>query len=140
MYRNILVPLDGSIRSEVVLPYVEDLAQHYETTVILLRVVDLAAPIGAVEKAYANLRQEEMERHTRDAQAYLSVQQGILRSKGVQAETAVAYGRVLDAILKTTHRVRADIVVLSSHGRRVASGLLQRATCPLLIIPAGEQV
>ena len=38
MYRNILVPLDGSPRAEAILPHAEDLARRYGARVILLHV------------------------------------------------------------------------------------------------------
>ena len=39
MYRKILVPLDGSEFTEVVLPYAEELTTRLEVKVILLHIV-----------------------------------------------------------------------------------------------------
>lgn len=145
MYDKILVPLDGSMRAEAVLRHVEELAQHFAARVILLRVVDRVSPIGAVEPAYADLRQREMEQGARDARAYLAPLQGQLRAKGIDAHTFVVYGRAVDAILQTAESERVDLIAIASHGRSgvsrvfygsVAAGLLQRSHRPLLLIPS----
>jgi len=39
MYKEILVPLDGSKRAETILTHVEELAQHFKAEVIFLEVV-----------------------------------------------------------------------------------------------------
>jgi nucleotide-binding universal stress UspA family protein len=133
------------VRAEVVLRPVEELAQRFAARVILLRVVDRVAPIGAVEPAYADLRQQEMEQETRDARAYLAPLQGQLRGKGIDVHTVVAYGRAVDAILQTAGGEEVDLIAIASHGRSglsrvfygsVAAGLLQRSQTPLLLIPS----
>jgi nucleotide-binding universal stress UspA family protein len=145
MYSKILVPLDGSVRAEAVLPHVEELALRSKSQVLLLRVVDLVAPIGAVEPAYVGLRRREMEQETREARAYLMPLQGKFRQKGIDAHTLVAYGRTVDAILDTAESQNVDLIAIASHGRSglarvvygsVAAGLLQRARQPLLFIPS----
>jgi nucleotide-binding universal stress UspA family protein len=147
MYKRILVPLDGSARAETVLRHVEELAYRYEARVILLRVVDMAAPIGAADKTYSSLRQQELEQATREARAYLMPLQGTFREKGIDTHIAVAYGRPVDAILKTAADDNANLIVLASHGEgglsrvfhgSVAAGLLERANRPLLLIPSRD--
>lgn len=147
MYKKILVPLDGSRRAETSLRHVEELAYRFEASVILMRVVDLVAPIGAAESAYTGLRQQELEQATREARAYLMPLQGMFREKGIEAHLAVTYGRPVDAILKTAAGDSVDLIVIASHGQSglsrvfhgsVAAGLLQRANRPLLLIPSRD--
>ena len=40
MYKVILVPLDGSVRAEAILPHVDDLARCYRAKVVFLQVVE----------------------------------------------------------------------------------------------------
>lgn len=148
MYAKILVPLDGSMRAESVLRHVEGLVSRFKSQVLLLRVVDLGAPIGAVESAYARLRRREVERATREARAYLTILQGKFREKGIDVRILVAYGRTVDAILDTANGENVDLIAVSSHGKSglsrvvygsVAAGLLQRAGRPLLFIPSRDE-
>ena len=143
MYETILVPLDGSMRAEAILPHVEELAHHYGSQVILMRVVELAPPIGAAERAYVMLRQQELEQQAKEAQGYLAARQGAFREKGIKTRTRVAYGPVVGAIVRTVEREQADLIAIASHGRSglaqvfygsVAAGLLQRVDRPLLLI------
>ena len=147
MYSNILVPLDGSVRAEAALRHVEELALRSKSRVLLLRVVDLVAPIGAAEPAYSGLRQQEMDQETREARAYLTPLQGKFRQKGIDAHILVAYGRTVDAILATAESQNVDLIAVASHRRSafarvvegsVAAGLLQRTRRPLLFIPLGD--
>jgi nucleotide-binding universal stress UspA family protein len=143
MYKRILVPVDGSLRAEAVLRHVEELAYRFEASVVLLRVVDMAPPIGAVEKAYGMLRRQELEQRTREANAYLAGIQGELREKGIETRALVVSGPVVEAIIRTAERENADLIALASHGRSglsqvfygsVAAGVLQRIDRPLLLI------
>lgn len=147
MYSKILVPLDGSMRAEAVLRHVEELAAQSGGRVLLLRVVDVGAPIGAVESAYAGLRQQKMEQETREARAYLAALQGQFRQKGLDAHTLVAYGKTVDAILETAENQDVDLIAVASRARSglgrvldgsVAAGLLQRTRRPLLFVPSRE--
>ena len=45
MYKTILVPLDGSSRAERILAHVENMALHYDSTVVLLQVVSPIIPM-----------------------------------------------------------------------------------------------
>jgi nucleotide-binding universal stress UspA family protein len=145
VYEKILVPLDGSMRAEAVLPHVEELAYRFRSTVLLVRVVDLGLPIGAVEMAYAALQRQELEQQAQKAQSYLASVQGTFREKGIECQTRVLYGVAVAAIARTAERENVDLVAIASHGRTglagvfygsVAAGLLHRIDRPLLLVRA----
>jgi nucleotide-binding universal stress UspA family protein len=147
VYDKILVPLDGSLRAEAVLPHVEELAHRYGASVILLRVVGAGAPIGAAEQTYAALRQRELEQATQEARTYLLPLQGQFREKSVETHIRVVYGRPVEMILKTAADDDVDLIAVASHGRSglsrvfygsVAAGLLQHTDRPLLLIPSRD--
>jgi nucleotide-binding universal stress UspA family protein len=131
------------MRAEAVLRHVEELAHHFQSSVVLLRVVDMGPPIGVAETAYATLRRQELERRTEQAGSYLAGIQGELREKGIETRMLVVFGRVVEAIIKTAERENADLIALASHGRSglsqvfygsVAAGVLQRIDRPLLLV------
>lgn len=145
MYETILVPLDGSQRAEAILRHVEELAQRFRSKVILLRIVEAASLVAAPEVAYMDMRRHEFDQRVKEAEAYLSVQQGKFREIGIQAEMRVSVGPVVEAIVKSADRANADLIALTSHGRSglaqvfygsVAAGLLQRVNRPLLLVRA----
>ena len=143
MYNTILVPLDGSKRAEAILPHVEELAQRYDARVIFLQVVESIPIIVGPEGALVALRQEELERWTKQAESYLAALQGEFRKKGIEAQTRVAYGPVVEAIINAAEREDADLIAIASHGRSglsqvfygsVAAGVLHRVGRPLLLV------
>lgn len=147
MYETILVPLDGSMRAEAILPHVEELAHRYDAEVVLLRVIELTPPIGAAERAYIMLRQRELNRQEKEAEAYLAGLQGVFREKGIRTRTRIGYGPVVEAIIHAAERDQADLIAIASHGRSglsqvfygsVAAGLLQRIDRPLLLVRSRE--
>lgn len=143
MYETILVPLDGSQRAEAILRHVEDLALRFGSKVVFVRVVEPASLVQAPEVAYMNLRRQEFDRRAKEARDYLVSQQGKFRERGIQVESEVLVGPVVEAIVKAAERSNADLIALASHGRTglaqvfygsVAAGVLQRVTRPLLLV------
>ena len=143
MYKNILVPLDGSKRAEAILSHVEELAQRYHAKVVLLRVVSVAPLVGRAEGAIVALQQEELQLRTQEAESYLAALQGEFREKGIEAATRIVQGPVVEEILLAAEREGADLIAMASHGRTglsrvfygsVAAGVLHRIDRPLLLI------
>ncbi len=143
MYRVILVPLDGSKRAEVILPHVEELARRFDAVVIFVQVVEPIYPIVGTYEPYAALYEQSPERRMEQAEAYLAALQGEYREKGIEAQTRVAYGSVVEEIHIAAAREGADLVAMASHGRTglsrvfygsVAAGERHRIDRPLLQI------
>ena len=143
MYTTILVPLDGSKRAERILPYVEELARHYDSKVVFLQVVEPTPPIPGPGGTYVGLYEQGLQRQTENAESYLAALQGEFREKGIEARRRVAHGRVVDEIINVAERDGADLIAIASHGRSglsqvfygsVAAGVLHRVDRPLLLI------
>lgn len=147
MYETILVPLDGSKRAEAILPHVERLTRLCGAQVILLQVVDPPPRIEVPEEFNAALHQQQLERLAQWAQDYLSGLEDEFREKGIRTRKRVVYGPVVEAILTTADREKADLIAIASHGRTglaqvfygsVAAGVLHRIDRPLLLIRSQE--
>jgi nucleotide-binding universal stress UspA family protein len=143
VYKSILVPLDGSRRAEAILPHVENLAQRYNAKVTFLQVVEPASIVVGPEAAYTVLHQHGLTEWTKQAETYLAAQQGEFRKKGIEAQTRVVYGPVVEAIIDAAEAEDADLIAIASHGRSglsrvfygsVAAGVLHRIDRPLLLI------
>jgi nucleotide-binding universal stress UspA family protein len=147
MYNLILVPLDGSPRAERILPYVEALAQKFDSKLLLLQIVEpLVTGVSPYDSGTMFVA-EEIDRRTQEAKAYLAGLQGELREKQINSETIVEYGSIVSTIQELADQHNADLIAMASHGRSglarvfygsVASGILNQAKRPLLVIRAQE--
>lgn len=143
MYETILIPLDGSKRAEAILPHVEQLTRLCGAEVILLRVVDPPPHIEVPEEFDMALHHRQLERLAQRAQDYLGGLEDEFREKGLRARKCIVHGPVVEAILTTADREKADLIAIASHGRTglaqvfygsVAAGVLHRIDRPLLLI------
>ncbi|MBC8275346.1 MAG: universal stress protein [Chloroflexi bacterium] len=98
-YRRVLVPLDGSELAERAIPYAKNLAKTKGSEVILFTV-----SIASVEQL------------DRPIKAYLELNANELRSHGIKASTAIAYGNVADEIIKFADKNKVDLIIISTHG------------------------
>jgi nucleotide-binding universal stress UspA family protein len=142
MYKKIMVPLDGSRRSEAILPFVQSMAATYDAAVILLKVEKPPLLLGYDEvidfKSYhlTRLRQRQ------ETESYLSRIEATLNEKGIQTKTVVKSGEVVKTIIEITEQENADLIAMASQRYNeiqrpyhfsVATCLLQRIDRPLLI-------
>jgi len=145
MYKKILVPLDGSTRAEAILPHVITLAAASNAEIILMQVIEpipssseLPMPWGVAEE-----RQFEFRDMFNKAETYLNEQAALLKDSGITVTVIVAEGPIAETISSVAEHNEADLIAIASHGRgglehvfygSVASGVLNRAVRPLLVI------
>lgn len=112
MFNHILVPLDGSRLAETVLPHLVALASAFGSRATLLRVVE-QEPGGQTRSV------DPMDwRITRaQSKAYLDEQANRLAEAGLEVEAALLEGQAADRIVEHAHAERADLILVSSHGR-----------------------
>ncbi len=144
MYQTILVPLDGSIQAEAILPHVEKLASCLGSEIVLQYVDE--TPTLLLERDEV----VDMEAYIEKRRRQLTAKKAYLRSivNGWQAKNIVArgiidHGAVVSAIMKRAIEEAVDLVAMASHGvsqergafyGSVAAGVLNRIDRPLLLI------
>lgn len=147
MYKIILVPLDGSERAEAILPHAEDLAQCYRAKVIFLLVVEPEPLIVGPDVVYPVVNQEMMAERTKAAESYLADRRAEFEARGIEVETRVAHGPVVEEIINRAERSKVDLIAMASHGRTglsrvfygsVAAGVLHKVDRPLFLIRSSE--
>ena len=93
------------------------------------------------------LHQQQLERLAQEAQDYLTSLEDAFRETGIKVRKRVLHGPVVEAILNTADREKADLIAIASHGRTglaqvfygsVAAGVLHRIDRPLLLIRSRE--
>lgn len=131
---KILVPLDGSKRSEESLPLAVELAKDWNGQLLLVQVLPYMAGPGD-SKGY-------LARITSKAEEYLN---HVATSIAFPTSREVVAGDVLSGLADTINSRAITHVVMSSHGRtglrRVATGsvtddLIRRVAIPIVVVPS----
>ena len=158
MYRHILVPLDGSSFAEQALPHVQALvmASPGPVEVYLLSIAPLLQGRSVtmvslypfyVSQDHLDMARRELERLESDLQVYLAQIAQQVNGWGAHCHVDVRHGDPAEEILTQAAAVRADLIVMSTHGRSglkrwvfgsVAVKLLHQATLPILLIRPRE--
>jgi nucleotide-binding universal stress UspA family protein len=142
-YRRLMVPLDGSKRAEIVLPYVTTLARSQDATLLLARVV--AEPEIPRRESLVEEQQELIDRllalKTGEAKDYLD---GLTSRLSVATEQHLLVEADVAAELhELAEEQNVDLVALSAHGwsgrakwpyGTVALSFIAYGTTPLLIV------
>jgi nucleotide-binding universal stress UspA family protein len=136
---KIIVALDGSIFAEAALWNALDLAEKNGATLSLLRAAEIHALPGT-DKVEAQVNA------IREAEEYLAAVVRRLADRGFRrAVSHVWYGPPAAAIVEAATTQRADLIVMSTHGRSglgrlilgsVAESVLRGTTTPILIVRA----
>jgi nucleotide-binding universal stress UspA family protein len=148
-FDHVLVPVDGSALSELAIPEATELGELFGARYTLLEVV--LPPFGIMPDAIAPVvvYQPDIEVLRSDASAYLDRLAAPLRASGREVDTAVVIQpQAAAGILEEAVTRRADLIVMSSHGRSgwrryalgsVADKVLRGASVPVLMFRAGVQ-
>ena len=138
---RILIPLDGSALAESALAKAEEMAGGWPSTLLLLRAAE-AHTLPGVDPIEAQVLV------VREAEEYLAAVAARLKGQGFKSvETSVWYGSAASAIVEAAHVRKADLIVMSTHGRSglgrlilgsVAESVLRGTTTPILLLRAPE--
>ena len=145
--QNILVPVDFSAVTEVVLAHVVPLAKAFKSTLWLLHVAAPEPDFVGYEPGPASVR-EGVERAKRDEQKRVEAMAADLHAEGVDAKALMLEGEIVPMILGQAEEWAVDLIAIGSHGHgaihkvllgSVSEGVLRNATCAVLIVPAPER-
>ncbi len=141
----VVVPLDGSPRSEAALPYAVALAKRLGAPLTLVRVWDVITPtiVGPYAMPMDPQTFEEVEEATEGAAiAYLTNVAARLASD-IAARTVSLHGNAAEQLAVYLHKERPGFVVMGTHGRggvprwvlgSVAMELVRATVGPVLLI------
>lgn len=163
MYNRLLVALDGSRFSEVVLPEVLRLAAGTPATVHLLAVasvpdattaspiseplvVGVLAPGGVVTRTpppAAEAKGQALERTIEETEEFLESRAKDLKMSHLSVETAVRFGDPAEEILRYAVEHDVEVIMMATHGRTglatavfgsVARQVVQNGKVPVLLV------
>lgn len=127
--QQILVPLDGSLEAECVLPYLRDLAPRFNAKVYILGV-----GIGQKTRRVNRLLEDYIAKITEE-----------LSEQGIKAEEAVLYGKAAESILDFAQSKKVDLITMATHGLSgmtrwwlgsVAEKVVSAASTPIMLVQA----
>lgn len=145
--RQILVPLDGTPIHEPALPVAAEIARVCHSTMHLLTVVPTLSTLSAERAGTALLLPTTvaavLELAQRGAIEYLQSKAKEIMSDDLMVSTEVVRGDPATSILDGAKHVKADLIVMATHGRAnidafwsgsVTPRVLFRSTTPVLLI------
>ncbi len=149
MFKQILIPLDGSTRAEKALPVAARLAHASNGSIVLLRVAKLPVDYGGGYTQAPLLTEQIIETELDQADNYLKSIATSDILKGITIKTEAMFGQPLQDILSVAEMRRVDLIVICSHGRAglmrwalgsVAQALAHHSSIPLLVLREGGPV
>ena len=153
MNRLILIPLDGSLLAEQVLPHIKALIECQGAEIHLLSVAPVIDNVAASVMLYPlyvyreQLADEDAERKRIETELtnYLQGVARDLEQAGAQVKCAARFGSPADEILSYASEHKIELIAMCTHGRSglalwaygsVADRVLRVSTCPVLLVRA----
>ena len=134
--RRIAHPTNFSAESENALSWAIQLAQEYQAELLLLHVVPPPTPLFELESPMKS-----------EAELALSVLLGKLQTADIRARGFLLTGKnpIDDQIVRAARLERVDLIILGTRARTgiswlfagsLASRVMSRAHCPVLVVPS----
>ena len=145
--KSLLVPVDFSGITEDVIDTAIDFARAFQGRVTLLHV--LQPPVVASEFALpVEVLQEALVTGEKAATAKVESYVSRFQAAGVTAEARVLHGPPGSLIVEEAERVKADFVIMGSHGHgklydlivgSTANRVIKKAKCGVILLPPGDR-
>lgn len=126
MFKNILIPTDGSELSQKAVRTAVGLAKLHRARITGIHVIPDYHLLIAYEGAFDPVTEERIEEEAKArAETYLAYVKKCADEEGVPCDTACETSdHPYDAILKTADARQCDLIVMTSHGRKGLAAVL----------------
>ena len=140
-YKNILVAIDFSDSADNVISRAADVAKFSAAKTTLLHVVDHIPPLGFGEEPLI-APDWMIPEHELLEEAKKSLHKFAVKHSLEQEEQLVSMGTAQHEIVRIAEKLKADLIILGSHGRHgvrlllgsTANGVLHHASCDVLAV------
>lgn len=141
--RKILVALDFSDVSDAVLARASALTRALSGELTLLHVAAPDPDFVGYDAGPQSVR-DGRARELRAERSRLHEMAESLRAEGLSARALLVEGPTARTVLEQAEKLTVDLIVVGSHGHgvlhrallgSVSEGILERATCPVLVVP-----
>ncbi len=126
MFKNILIPTDGSEQSQRAVRTAAELAKLHGARLIGIHVIPDYHLLIAYEGAFDPVTEERIEEEAKArAETYLDFVKQTAAGVGVACDTVCETSdHPYEAILKTAEAKGCDLIVMTSHGRKGLAAVL----------------
>ena len=145
MASKVLVAIDSTGLSELVVDSLSSQMRPVETQVLVLEVVEpilysVPPEMSAGYQPETAARRKELQDR---AQATLKLAVEAFRNAGFKVESRLVESEIKEGVVKTASEWGADLIVVTSHARKgvakflhrsVAEGIVHSATCSVLVV------
>ena len=141
--RHVVVAVDFSDCSQDAVEYAFQIAKEFDVKVTLVHVEELPSYSLDFNLTYLETQKEKRKQADKQMKKLCDLFEG----KGISAACIQKVPPVQEAILDTIQETNANLLVMGTHGRTglprllmgsVASGLLRKATVPIVTVHAGK--
>lgn len=142
MYKKILIALENSSADRSVLPHVTELAEKFNSEILLLHVAD-----GWAARHFERLKLAESDEMKADRH-YLEETAAMLRERGLKVSVFLAMGEPPNEIVKAAESENCDLIAMTTHGHRFFGDLIfgstihevrHKTSVPILLVRAMEK-
>ena len=143
MFKQILVPVDGSETSMSALSKAAGLAKAFGSEVTAVYVLD-PYPFTGVGADFAYGQAQYLNAANAEANTALETVKQRMQEAGVAVKTLVSEGHAVhEGVVRVAESIGADLIVMGSHGRRgleklvlgsVAQRVLSSAKIPVMVV------
>ncbi len=139
--KKILVPIDGSENSKRAISMAREIAEKFDSTILLLNIIDLR--ISAYPYYEAPYRDNIFQASKEQANELLKVSKESMGNAADKVETLVLEGNAANEIIDYVNNNEVDLVIMGSHGMSgiqrfflgsVTNRVLHHIKKPILII------
>lgn len=141
--KTILTPVDFSSATRGVIAAAQDLARATDGQIVLFHAVQ--QPVISTDYGLtAEMLQEAISVNQEAARSQLEHLEQLLVEQGVPVRTRLVGGFAAGNILEEARKLRADYIVLGSHGHTAfydllvgstTNAVLKNAPCPVVVVP-----
>ena len=138
IFKKILVPLDGSDHSLSALEKAVQIAKKFDGKIMLINVYSVNSFRLTPSQVFAYVLEIR-----KSGESILAEGEKIAKAEGIQVETLLKEGHVVEEILKKAREGNFDLIVIGSRGiskmkeiliGSVSHGVTTHATCPVLVV------
>lgn len=144
---KILVGVDLSESTDKVVKQAEGIAKALSSKLWLIHIAE-PDPDFVGYKAGPQSVRDSLSKEFHDEHIQIQEIADRMREEGLDTTALLSQGSTVETILKEASKLEIDMIVVGSHGRSamyqllvgsVSEGVLQKAKCPVLIVPTHKR-